>query len=281
MKEHVKLSLKTSDGQLPDLLTLATLLKEFHSVVDTTYATVAGLKRVSAKDRESYRIETNELLKGSLIADLAIVVNAAQLTLPLVGVPELTRVWHYVADGFKLITALAESRRRNETIEIQGNENIVIVYGDSNKIETYDPWTVMAARRNQRHWEAIARHVSEDQVNEFRVDGQETKRDAVINLNNRDLYQTHSELVPEIVNLSVNILSFNKEINTGYLRVDSDQSIPVGKYSFSVIGHQSRRSYIESMLVDQVQVAALLEYVVDPVQGRIIKRIQIVQIRAR
>ncbi|SFH84746.1 hypothetical protein SAMN05192551_103253 [Tindallia magadiensis] len=259
-----------------------TTLSEFHSIVDKSYCVLTNQHRLSKTEREFFRIQASNFRQGSFLVDLEILITGTQLAFPILGLTNPYTIWEWTRCSFQFIKAMSLARKNGETPQIKTGENsqIIVITGGNNNLILPDARVIELANRTKKNYAKLAGTLQEGRVHSIDIGAETSLNNSIsLNLAEKDLFKSPTEILTKPIQFHADIYDFNKEANTGKLRVLPGQSIPEGDYSFTVIGSQDTTKSIQSMLHDGVKVTALEEQKIDPIDGPKLVRFQIIKVQ--
>jgi len=267
-----------------NLYDIITTLTEFHSIIDKSYCVITGKQRLTRSEREFYKIQISEFKHGSFMAILEIIITGMTLTLPLLGMINPYTIWEYTRYSFLFLKAIYTAYTSNQNTKPQiiagDNSNVIVITGDNNNIILPDARIIDLANRTKRNYKKLAGILNEDGIHNIMIASPDLDNTGIVlNLSEKNLFKTSTKIVPKPIEIVADIFNFNKVDNTGKLRVLEGQAIPMGEYSFTVIGNQETSNYIQSMLYNSVNIVAIEEYEDDPINGIKLLRLKVIQVK--
>ncbi len=252
-------------------------LQDVQAIFDKTYLVLSGGKKITKKDRDSFYLKTFNIKHGSLESDLQIIYEVAQYTLPTIAVYAPSEIWDLTQQGWdflKYIYGLA-SKGEKPTYEARDNGTIHVHNGDSVKI--YNAPVVQIGEQSVNHWRSLNHKLKEGSINNYSM-GNPGDPEIELSSFQKNIFDnpTHIDKVP--VEILCDIFDFNKRNNSGKLSVTESSSIPIGDYSFTVVGSQDRIEYISSMAKPEIMALVLQENSIDPLGEISIKRLHIIEV---
>lgn len=110
-----------------------TALENFQAVVDKSYLVCAGSKRMTAKDREIFRLVANEFQTGSLLTQFEIALSGFQIALPFVSSFGPQNIWDFTKDSFNFLKLVCGAVQKGEkpTYEFHNDGDATVHVGDN------------------------------------------------------------------------------------------------------------------------------------------------------
>ncbi|MCM1567795.1 MAG: hypothetical protein NC238_17950 [Dehalobacter sp.] len=264
-----------------NLFKTISILSEFHSILDKSYSVLNGKQKLTKQDREQYFIRAYDFKQGSFIVNADIIITGIQLSLPLLGFVNPYTIWEYARYSFAFLKAvLASSKSGNQPmISVGDNSQVVVLIGDGSTMTLPDKRILDLANRTRRNYANLAGNLKEGSIHSIEVTAQSSIGENIsLSLPEKDLFESNTTVMPRPVTFLADVYDFNKEINTGKLRVFREQEIPDGDYPFTIIGNQDNSKFIESMLYSSVKITALEERELHPVEGLRLIRFQVIEV---
>lgn len=267
------------DPGLPIPLTTKSL-DSVQGILDRSYLVLANKQRMSALERSNFYLRANYGIQhGSLISTLGLVFTAAQPMLPIISNLGPLGVWEYAQAAFELLKLVYEADKNGEEITItnNGDGSLVNVNTGSQNVVFNGPVFYIAAA-SLPHYEFLTKQLSPNKVTSFKL-AENNGRGIYLNEADKDIFDLPTKVEEKQHQLICEIFEFDKYESTGRLSVFDAQSIPKGEYRFNVIGRQDINEYIEAMLHRQVEVSCLEETVNNPLLGRKVVALQVLNVK--
>ena len=241
-------------------------LDSFQSIVDKSYFVLAGVKRMSAKDREIFYLRATSFRQGSLLTQFEIVITGIQLSLPFVSHFGPQNFWEYTKDSFSLLKTVCEAVQKGEkpSYEFKNKGKASVHIGD--KHYHYHAPVIQIAELALPNYQDLAHLIDPLKVNHISSKPyHQDIPDIYIGPKDREMFDIPTRIEKETVPLRCEIYDFNKYKNKGKLSVkEAGQAVPQGDYNFEIFGSQNNVEYIYSMLKPQVQLYCLIEMESNP-----------------
>lgn len=276
---HFKMEGPILEESIPlDIALIA--LNNLQSILDKSYLALSESRRVTKKSRGEFKITFTEIRKGSIEADLDLIIAAvvvAQQTMPFLTALNAKTIWGLTCQAFEYLKFVLESVSKGKVPTYNENKDgmLVVNNGDGNTTiinrntynvgkETYSDYQDMAKLTN--------RGINRICLNKKDQSGIE------IDKSNSAIFTPKTQVSEKQIDLSCEIFDFNKHKMGGKIAVPAGQPIPEGDYNFELIGDQDMGPYIESMLKTRVEIQCLQERSPNPFGGTDILRLQVIDI---
>jgi hypothetical protein len=268
-KIHFRLDCGDSSNKV-NLYELTNCFDEFHSILDKTYGVIMGYQRRSRTHRENFQVIVSDFSEGFSLITLEIVITGAP-ELPALGFTNPITIWEFTKGSFNLLKTVYSSMKNGENPIIQTSKSgeVSVVVG-SNKVLKFEHKQILdIAIRSKRYYKNLALNLRENGIRKIEVTPLGATSTSSISLDYTDkvLFNLESKPKDTPIIFRADIYDFNKEDNTGRLRVLKGQNINDGEYDFSIYGKQEANKYIEAMLEKSVYVKALEVVEDDPFEG--------------
>lgn len=255
-------------------------LAAIQGIVDKSYLVPQGRERISHEDRKYFYIRSYNIGRGSLTADIELIVNVTGSLLPIISAISTNVIWDYTKTTFSFLKLIFPAIKRGEQprYEFVDNENMNVHIGDQhNHFHAPVYYIAKAAVTSYRR---LTDKFGEETVHSVKMQDIEDKKDVALSLalEDKELFNILPEKDESISEVECEIYDFNKYENKGRLSVLPAQSVPAGKYPFSIYGDQSNVEYIQSMMRPRVRVQCIKEIKRDPFVGAVIYRLLIIKI---
>jgi hypothetical protein len=233
---------------------------------------------MSAHDRTLFYLRSQTIRRGSLYADLGLVLTTAQIVLPVVSDLGPTGIWQYAKEAFEFLKIVFEAKKAGAPVTIEQTGDGLVNVNTGSQTLTFNGPVYYIANGSLAHYEFLSKQLAPDRVIDIRL-SEGPGRDIGLQLHDRDLFELPTKIGDQQHSLKCEIFEFDKYDGTGRLAVQDGQSIPKGEYRFTVIGRQELSEYIEAMLHEQVTVTCLEEIVDHPLVGRKIAALQLINVK--
>jgi hypothetical protein len=255
----------------------------FQSVIDKTYLTLTESQRISAKDRDTFFLRASQFEQGSFLTKFEIVISGVQVVMPFITTLGPQNLWEYTKEAFNFLKLACSFKgaENKPKIEISNSEHISLQMGDNHFHFNAPVFQIaeksLTAYQDLAHMlepgklESISAGSRVDPEILLRSDGQ---------YDDRKLFDLPTRLEDKAIELQCEIFDFNKFKNNGKLRIRTEQPVPAGDYSFSILGDQDNVNYIYSMLKPLVSIKCFVEFVVNPLGKNFISRLHITSVES-
>lgn len=260
------------------LYLLTPALENVQSLIDKTYLTLSGKKRLSKNERKHFQLRTNGINKGSANSVLELFMIGTQIALPLYYNMGADGIWKYTQSAFEFLKIVLKARNNGEIprYEFRGNENSNLDVHIGDNTYNFNAPVYFIGKSSLSNYQKLSEPIDEGvDFLELKSSG---KPDIVLASEEKKLFSIKSIISEQPEQLTCEIFDFNKFDNIGKLYVFEGQSIPEGNYRFSVIGNQDTAAFIEAMLKRNVTITCLLEISDDPFEMEKVVALQIINI---
>ncbi|SFT35219.1 hypothetical protein SAMN02910356_00191 [Selenomonas sp. GACV-9] len=259
-----------------DLHALGIALINIQAIFDRSYCFYTGHKRITANDRENFKIVAYNVKRGSIIFDAGLTAFTLQQSLAITQTIDPKLIFKATVAGFKFLHKYFSQTNKNNvpTVNITNSPGAVFNYNSDNNTITVSNDTMHISQAMRPALRRVAT-VFGQQAGELSINSQEYPKEDIV-LNNEDAHLFKSNKVISNVPIILNgiVRSFSVENLTGHFEVSSSPAIPAGKYAFVI---KDANDYnidwiIESLKGNSIQVTAYIEYDVTPtIQSNITK----------
>lgn len=255
-------------------------LAHVQGVLDKAYLGLIDRRRLSQEERLRFFLRTQEIKRGSLLADLGVVFTGAQTVLPVFGVLGPNGIWEYAKAAFEFIKLVFESVKKGQQVTYEFNSDRSVVHANTGtQTQTFNGPVFNIASMSIGHYQGLAQTLDMSRVTDIRL-GEGERRDIGIALPDRDLFNFPSRVEDQPHRIECELYEFDKFDKDGRLHVGPGQSVPEGQYRFDVIGRQAATDYVAAMLKQVVRVTCLREVAENPISGEKIYRLQVISVDA-
>ena len=257
-------------------------LSSFQNIIDKSYLALSGSQRISKKSREEFRITFTEINKGSLDANLELIVATAvitQMTMPFLTSLSAKEIWNLTKDAFNYLKFVlqAASNGKQPAYQQTGDGMLLVNSGDGNI--TINQTTYNVGKEVFPDYQELAK-LTKSGVVSVAFMKKDEQAEIEVNKSNSAIFFPKAEVLPQNIQLSCEVFDFNKHKKGGKISVPAGQQIPEGEYNFEIVGDQDIVPYIQSMLKNQVKVNCLREMTTDPFGNTNVCKVQIVSVVA-
>lgn len=241
-------------------------LDSFQGIVDKSYLVLAGVKRMSPRDREIFHLRATSFQRGSLLTNFDIVLSGIQLALPFVSAFGPENFWEYTKEAFSFLKTVCEAVQKGQKpTYVFNNEGDVSVHIGDNHYHYHAP-VIQIGELALPSYQDLAHLI--DPLKVSQISSKPKHQDApdiFIGPKDRGMFDVPTRIEKETVSLKCEIYDFNKYKNKGKLSVKvAGQAVPLGDFNFEIFGSQDNVDYIYSMLKPQVELFCLIEMESNP-----------------
>jgi len=232
-------------------------LSEFQTIIDKSYLATINSNKLYPSDRKNYAIIATDIGKGSLTAELQIVVAAAIQTLPNIPIETYKNVWEITKGAYDFLkeVALKRSSGVEPVITVSGNVNAPIIIGNNITISNT---AFNAADRTEPNFKKMTSLINPgeiDYIESFDESGSGFQLTAV----DKNLFNPKTRLDKEVFTIDCDIYKYDKESHVGKMRVFDGQSIPARDYQFKPILSRDGHLFIHAMAQQSVKLQVMKE----------------------
>ncbi|MFW9878740.1 MAG: hypothetical protein ACFFG0_37150 [Candidatus Thorarchaeota archaeon] len=240
------------------LLEVTTIFQEFHYFIDKAYLSTTGTARMTRTERLKYAILAKEFRRGSLFADLQIGFFTGSLLPGVVGLSPWN-LWEVAKNSYEYLKMLMSLRSEGKEpkINIEGDNYAPVLNIENSTIIVNKP-VHETADRAEPHIKKLTSSIKPGNIDSIALQDK-SGEGFVLTEKEKKLFNPHTRIDKEPVSLRCNIYRYDKEANTGKLRVFEGQTVPGGDYKFKPIGSSQPIHYILAMAKPKVTVNALKE----------------------
>jgi len=237
------------------LLDVTFALQEFQWILDKSYLIKTNQSKMGSNEREKFNVVATEFRKGSFIADLQLVLLIASpyaITLHNFSVKEL---WEISKSTFDYLCAVYKMRSSGVEPEIivSGDNSGVIINGNNGTIEVHQT-VYQAAEKAEPHYRKLVSIIKKEKIESISA-LDDNNNGFVLTSKERELFNPKTQIENDLITLDVDIFRYDKDSNTGKLRVNNGAIIPSGEYAFKPLKHDPI-PFILSMARPPVTVSA-------------------------
>jgi len=243
------------------------------NIFDTTYLTLSGKKRLSARTRHNFILVAKEIRQGSLEGHIEIFVAALPFVEQLGGPKVIWEMTKATFDFLRTIFALICEPKDFKGISVKTGDNSTVIVHNEKIVASYPfPVKDMASEALGAYRELVPLFRTGD-VARIQI-GENLEQPAIdVTPDIADKFGRRRFRADESVELTVEIIRFDKKRGSGRLMVLPGQKIPAGEYPFSITKQLKQSEVIESMLHNKVSIICREEVALDPLPR--IVRIQV------
>jgi len=258
-------------------------LGDLQTIIEKSYLVYQGREKISQEERRILQIRINHLGPGSpiLLAKLELVINVAQIALPLIATINPNVIWDYTKATFSFLKSVFNAAKEGQKPQysISGND-VTVTTGTQTHV--YHAPVYHIGKLVLPSYQRLSRLMEEEEITSAELFSESDVRRETpaieLHESDRDLFSIPTTVGPEPISLTCEVFDFNKYENQGRLNTFDNQDIPAGKYSFKVVGEQDVVSYIDAMLYEKVTVTCLVENRNDPLGESTVARLQVISV---
>lgn len=241
------------------LLEVTSALQEFHFILDKSYLIKTGQFKMSSKERKTFTIVATDLRKGSFVADLQLLLFLSSPFLPTVYEFKAKELWEISKSAYDYLKALFTMRSSGvePKIKVEGDNYAPVINNEGGGTIIVNNIVYNAADKAEPHFKKLTSNIKEGKTDFISALDQDEKG-FILTPKERDLFNPKTQMEKDVLTLEVDIFRYDKDSNTGKLRVNEGAAIPPGDYSFKPIKHDPI-SFIFSMAKPPVVVNVLKE----------------------
>lgn len=253
-------------------------LGHVQGIMDKAYLGLVDRRRITKDDRARFYLQSQQVVRSSLLTDLGVVFTGFQTVLPFFGAMGPTGVWEYAKETFTFLKLMFEAVRSKQRASYSwSGDRSVFHVNTGSQTQTFNGPVFNIAQMSIHHYQGLAQHLEVNRVTDIQL-GREARREVSISLSERELLQFPSRVEEAPHRVRCEIFDFNKFDNVGKLHIFEGQTVPDGDYRFQVIGEQDQSTYIEAMLRQAVSISCLQEISENPISGDRVVRIQVIKV---
>lgn len=263
----IKIILHDNNTNCVDLALLGRLLTETQCIFDRTYCYYTGKRRITATERNNFKIIANDIRQGSIILDAQLLIVALQQSMPMISEtfndPSLL-----VDAAFKAIDyikALLEGLKKNEPpqVEIKDSPCTCVITGNNNTI-TVSPDIIAIANDIRKPLRRMANNIKQaggatyeilstnPALTPFKMDN-----------SSAEIFRNSTSIISNVpISILGVVKSYNSDTCSGSFYVNVDMALPSDKYSFMIYQKDKTHAdyFINSLKGDTIKVWAYVEY---------------------
>lgn len=194
-------------------------LKEYLNIVDRSYLTVTGNKRLSRKERDKYKIVAYSFKPGSLQIDLAIeLYELVQQVFPFMMPAGAAGLWSIAKQSYEFVKLATEMRFKGEEPVIQEDNSVqAFIVGDNNKI-IVNPTISINADRIEESVSKIAGFINPGVVDQVVLKDPEDEGIAITE-EEKTLFNPETTISEDAETITANIYRLDTESRRGKLHI--------------------------------------------------------------
>jgi hypothetical protein len=261
---------QVSKDRIP-LYELIGTLKEYLYIVDRSYLTVTGSKRLSRKERDRYKIVAYNFRPGSLQIDLAIeLYELVQQVFPFMMPAGATGLWNIAKQSYDFVKLVTELRFKGEEPVIQEDNSIqAYIVGDNNKI-IVNPTLSINADKIEESVTKIAGYINPGAIDHVVLKAPEDDGISITE-EEKALFNPDTTISENAETITADIYRLDIESRKGKLHIL--EGMEPRDIAFQIIGDQSIGPYIDALKIARVQLKALREEAVTLTGKQYLKRL--------
>jgi hypothetical protein len=266
---------QVSKDHIP-LYELIGTLKEYLNIVDRSYLTVTGSKRLSRKERDKYKIVAYDFKPGSLHIDLAIeLYELVQLVFPFMMPAGAAGLWSIAKQSYEFVKLVTEMRFKGEEPTIKEDNSVkAFIVGDNNNIMV-NPTISFNGDRIEESVTKIAGFINPGAVDQVVLKDAE---DEGINITEEEkkLFHPETTISDNAETITADIYRLDIESRKGKLHIL--QGMEPRDIGFQIVGDQSVGPYIDALKMASVKLKALREEAISLTGKQFLKRLLLIGI---
>lgn len=246
-------------------------LKEYLNIVDRSYLTVTGNKRLSRKERDKYKLVAYNFKPGSLHIDLAIeLFEQVQQIFPLTMPAGAAGLWSIAKQSYNFVKLVTELRFKGDEPAIQEDNSVQsFIIGDNNKI-IVNPTISITADRIEESVGKIAGHINPGSIDQVVLKAPEDEGISITE-EEKTLFNPETTISEDTEIITANIYRLDIESRKGKLHIL--EGMEPRDIAFQIVGNQSIGPYIDALKTVQVKIKALREEAVSLTGKQYLKRL--------
>jgi len=251
---------------------------EFEHIIDKSLMTIYGTDKITQEMRKSYKIKSKDIKYGSYENYLEVLWSGIQMTLPIIAGQNPTDLWELIKNTYDFLKLVYEAKRNNKMIQIDVKDNsgnIIINIQGEQKIISNGEYEL--SKKILPHFNKLNSLIGTEEVESIEISKYKSK-EIYFDKTSVGLFELPSQINTTQKNIEVEIFKYDKHNNVGRLQVFADQDVPENEYKFVVVGDQDVKVYIESMLRNKVTISVNEEFKDDPLKGRLIVNLHVLQV---
>lgn len=261
---------QVSKDRIP-LYELTGTLKEYLNIVDRSYLTVTGNKRLSRKERDKYKIVAYNFKPGSLHIDLAIeLYELVQQVFPFMLPAGAAGLWSIAKQSYDFVKLVTELRFKGEEPSIKEDNSVnSFIIGDNNTI-VVNPTISINADKIEESVTKIAGFINPGAIDQVTL--QDPANEGIsITEEEKTLFHPETTISDDAETITADIYRLDIESRKGKLHIlEGMEPKDIG---FQIIGDQSIGPYIDALKSARVKIKALREEAISLTGKQFLKRL--------
>lgn len=248
-----------------DLNMLGITLINIQAIFDKSYCYYTGHKRISAIERNNFKITSNKIEHGSIIFTAGLSLFTIQQALPFVQTLDAKLLIDITFKAFNYLHTLLSKTKENKqlVINIINSPNTICNYDADNNVISTTQNVYNIAQDIRPSLRRIAKTFSSGEKGIVEVSSSEfPEAPILITDKNASLFQSN-KVVSEIpLQITGIVKSYTAETFTGNFEVLNSSVIPSNKYAFCIdkTAKDNVDPFIESLKGNPITVTAFVEY---------------------
>ncbi|MET3508449.1 hypothetical protein [Halalkalibacter oceani] len=287
--EKSELTFKLSGNQFSEengynLHYLSKGLSNFHTLIDKSYLTIIGKKKMSKQDRETLNIKAYNLRPGSFEADLSITLTTISAALvPMATSLSPKDIWDLSTKGLEYLKLVLSLHSKGEDLKVENIDSslVNIVTGSNVNIIQVHPDVMRYAGASEGTVQTLAKMVNPEKGVEGLTVSNKTssESDFSIGVEEKVIFENRRRLEKEPITFIGEIFDINGESFNGRVRViNGDDLIEQGEYRFEFFVKDNKEKLRQAFL-KRKSITALKETILSPGNlERIICKLHIIQV---
>ena len=246
-------------------------LREYLYIIDRSYLTLTGSKRLSKKERDKYKIVAYNFKPGSLHIDLAIeLYELVQQLFPFMLPVGATGLWTLAKQSYDFVKVLTELRSKgHEPVVKEDNSIQSFIIGDNNHI-IVNPTISINADKIEESISKIAGLIRPGAIDQLSLKDPE-QNGISITEEEKSLFNPETTISENAQTIVANIYKLDVESRSGKLHII--EGMEPRDIAFQIIGDQPIGPYIDALKIDQIKIRALREEALSLTGKKYLKRL--------
>lgn len=280
---HLKVEGRNFSEEGTSLHELLKVYSSIEGLFDITYSNALGIERFNRDTRNEYEIIIKEAKIGSWESSFKIFIAISPALFGGGLTPKDYLETIFVTYEFLKTVFTAKKENNPITITSNGTGNqisVETVSGD--QYNFYAPININIIQNAQESLPDIKNLmelVKTGSIQNLNLNSQKAKGSVNLSSKDANLFDSEEIKSTEIKEISAELYRFNKRSRTGKLHIHENQSIPAGKYTFSVKKKEIQNEIITSMLKNDTTIVVTEVFIDDPITGtKILNSLEIIDI---
>lgn len=256
-----------SGTSLHDLLVA---YEAFEGILDTTFATAAGIKRFTPVVREQYHVFIKETKRASwdTVFEIVLAVSPVLFGKAMTGV-DLLSTAKATYDFCKHVFSLKQEKKEYQINNFQDGR-IQVVESGGTQVNFNAPVHINIGANAAGMIPEIRKLTNlmeKDSLSEVGIDGPDGGKIISLSKHESDLFSLVPQEAEETFEIECEIYRYNKRSRTGRLQVLELQEIPSGNYTFKVTKQEIQDNLIISMIKRRTAISVQTFIENDPISN--------------